>query len=98
MFASQRGDVRAKPVSARCAVQGTFAPPAPFPPPAPLSQLFEPALSTQWAGPHPQVEDSLLKRRTRTYTRQYRPAYSVSSYGTAPPPLSLAPTDLCALA
>ena len=27
---------------------------------------------------HPQVEESLLKRRTRTYTRKARPAYSLS--------------------
>ena len=33
-----------------------------------------------------QVEDSLLKRRTRTYTRKYQPAHSFSLYGAPPPP------------
>ena len=35
---------------------------------------------------YPRVEDSLLKRRTRAYTRKYQRAYSLSLY--TPPPVS----------
>ena len=40
---------------------------------------------TQWVGTeptHPRVEDSLLKRRPRTYTRMDRPAYSFGLYAS----------------
>ena len=42
----------------------------------------------QWVGAqptYPQVEDSLLKRRTRMNTRKYQPVYSFSFYGNPPP-------------
>ena len=35
---------------------------------------------------HPQVEDSLLKRRTCTYNWKHQPAYSFTLYGAPPPP------------
>ena len=46
-----------------------------------LLQFFGPAPFTPnptgvQPTPHPRVQDSLLRRRTRTYTRKYQPAYS----------------------
>ena len=56
-----------------------------------LSQFLNPPPSppTQWVDnpPHSShVEDSLLKRRTNTYTRKYQLAYSLSLHGTPQPP------------
>ena len=42
--------------------------------------------------PRSMVEDSLLKRQTRTYTRRYQPAYSLSFYGTPPTPAPAPPS------
>ena len=46
--------------------------------------------------PHPHAEDSLRRRRTRTYTRKYPPAYSLqrslSVDGTPPPPPTTLPS------
>ena len=57
-----------------------------------LSQVFflnvPSPLPPQWVGTqptYPQVEDSLLKRRTRTFTR-YQAAHSFTLYGGNPPP------------
>ena len=54
--------------------------------PSPLTPPLSPP--TQRMGnqhAYPQMDDSLLKRGARTYTRKYQPAYSFSLYGTPPP-------------
>ena len=45
-------------------------------------------LSSRTPTPPPPVEDSLLKRRTHTYPRQYQPAHSLTLHAPPPPPRS----------
>ena len=67
------------------------SPPGCPPPPSFLFLFFFPPPSsppTQRVGTqplYPQVEESLLKRRTRVYTQKYQPAYSFSLYAPPPP-------------